>query len=623
MIYILFTALAIPFFTGCILAFGGVRAELHISRLVVSSVILYGLVCLAALVCWIIGGAGQQHYSSFNLYESHDYVFPVSFVVDRMSLVFLCLTGFLSNIVANYSRYYLHREPGYQRFFATIMFLLFGLTLLSLAGTLDLLMAGWEFVGICSFLLIGFYQRRNNSVRNAFKVLAVYKVCDVGLLLGAWLNHLVWHEVQHFSVLASPESRDYLATVDPTYILVLTIMILVAAAGKSAQWPFTFWLSRAMEGPTPSSAIFYGALSVHAGVLLLYRMQPVWIANPICPWLIGGLGLLTAIVASGISRVQSNIKGQIAYSSAANVGVMFVELALGLDGLAMIHLVANACLRCYQLLVSPSVVAYMLRLQGSDTKHLHPPQGIFEKIMPRKLYMSWYIFCLNDGYLELLVKTIVWRPILTIGSVVQRRTALFMGVAALLFVLAVFLLPFDLLDSFRGIGVVFCSVFGLILAILAFAERFSAVRSWNLASLSAVSAGASVWILRPEISAEVALYGSGIALFWLLGLQSLIFISPKAPLPLTNYLGKAQAMPGGAVMLFVAMLGVSGFPISPTFIGQDILLHHASTGALSLVFVFATTIALNGLTLAHIYSKVCLGDPVLNIKATGRASLGG
>jgi NADH:ubiquinone oxidoreductase subunit 5 (subunit L)/multisubunit Na+/H+ antiporter MnhA subunit len=333
-----------------------------------------------------------------------------------MSITFLGLIAFLSIMVVSYSQYYMHREVGYQKFFACLLFLMFGLTLLTVAGTLDLLMAGWEFVGICSFLLIGFYQTRLSPVRNAFKVLSVYKFCDVGLLLGGWLSHLLWHDTQYFAVLNTASTRAHLADVGSWQLLLLTVMILVAAAGKSAQWPFSFWLSKAMEGPTPSSAIFYGSLSVHAGVLLLHRMHPIWSAAEYGPWLVGSLGLLTAIICTGIARVQSNIKGQIAYSSAANVGLIFLEMALNLKELAMLHMVANACLRCYQLLVSPSVMAYLVRLQGTTNQQLRPMGWSLERYIPPKLARLLYVFCINDGYLESVVYGLIWRPIKVVGS---------------------------------------------------------------------------------------------------------------------------------------------------------------------------------------------------------------
>src|SRR6185437_15411499 len=125
--------------------------------------------------------------------------------------------------------------------------------LLTLAGNLDLMFAAWEMVGLSSFLLIAFYRERQSAVRNALKTYSVYRIADIGMLLAACLE-------------GSGERSGYL----------IGLLLLVAAIGKSAQFPFSFWVARAMEGPTPSSALFYGALSVHAGAYLLLRTYPLW-----------------------------------------------------------------------------------------------------------------------------------------------------------------------------------------------------------------------------------------------------------------------------------------------------------------------------------------------------------
>ena len=417
---LIYLLLLVPFISGCIIAFGGARSEHFIARTASFAARANGLLTSALLILWFANGQRHLDLRGFEIYRTGDYALGVAFYIDSMSALFLFLVTFLSNMVIIYSRHYLHREPGYQKFFACLMFLMFGLTLLTVAGTLDILMAGWEFVGICSFLLISFYQTRINAVRNGFKVLTVYKFCDVGLLLGAWLSHLLWHDAQYFSILSSPEARAHLTEVGPFPLLVLSVMILIAAAGKSAQFPFSYWLSRAMEGPTPSSAIFYGALSVHAGVLLLHRVHPIWSATDYGPWMVGGLGLTTAFICSGISRVQSNIKGQIAYSSAAHVGLIFFEMALNLKSMAMLHLTANACLRCYQLLISPSVLAYLLRLQGSIDRPTRVMSQSIEKILPSKLAKTLYVFCIYDGFLEKIVYVLLWRPAKKLGQLLQK-----------------------------------------------------------------------------------------------------------------------------------------------------------------------------------------------------------
>ena len=151
----------------------------------------------------------------------------------------------------------------------------------------------------------------------------------------------------------------------------IVIMIVLAAMIKSAQLPFTSWLPRAMEGPTSSSAIFYGSLSVHIGVFLLLRTWPFWQDMLWVKIVIIAIGALTGIIATLIARVQPTVKTQIAYSSAAQIGIIFIEVAFGFHILALVHFAGNAFLRTYQLLVSPSVLNYLVHHQYF---HYHPPQ---------------------------------------------------------------------------------------------------------------------------------------------------------------------------------------------------------------------------------------------------------
>lgn len=318
--------------------------------------------------------------------------------------------------------------------------------------------------------------------------------------------------------------------------------------------------------------------------------------------------MTTAIICSGISRVQSNIKGQIAYSSAAHVGLIFVEMALDLKVIAMVHLAANACLRCYQLLVSPSVLAYMVRLQGSADKPVKLVSSSIEKYLPAKVAQTFYVFCINDGYLEQVVDFALWQPVKRMGRLLQRFDRVLYWFILPVLLLSIALLKLNVHADIRDIISVLSSALTLCLAFAAFAEEKSAVRAWNTASLSALFSGLTILVLDPHTATDVAIYASGVLFFWVIGLQSLIFLGgEKGVISMRLYNGMGMVAPGGSIMLFVAVLGVSGFPISPTYIGQDLILHHASSEFLWLVMVLAVAIVINGISLARIYTKVCLG----------------
>src|SRR6185503_6208162 len=313
--------------------------------------------------------------------------------LDGVAVAFLALVQFATGIVIRFSRVYLHREPGFQRFFATVLLFQAAMCLLTLAGNLDLMFAAWEMVGLSSFLLIAFYRERQSAVRNALKTYSVYRVADIGMLLAACLQ-------------GSGERTS----------AVLGLLLLLAAMGKSAQVPFSFWVPRAMEGPTPSSALFYGALSVHAGAYLLLRTMPLFAGVTTVRICIGLVGLVTAVLCSMFSRVQPTIKGQIGYASVTQVGIIFVEIALGLLHLALLHIVSNALLRCYQLLVSPSVVAHRLRQQASaGAARAGATRSLYERLVPERWWPTLYTFAVSEGYLKDVLKVVLWFPLRRLG----------------------------------------------------------------------------------------------------------------------------------------------------------------------------------------------------------------
>ncbi len=206
-----------------------------------------------------------------NWFAVHEYRFPLVLMADRLSLPFLGMTVVLSGLVGEFSATYLHREQGFFRFFLLLHLFAFGSLLAFAAGSFDLLAGGWELVGITSVLLIAFFQQRTAPVENALRVFGVYRACDIGLLLGIFAMH-------HWAGTAS--FADGMPALTGTQSTMVCLLLLLAAAGKAAQVPFSGWLPRAMEGPTPSSAIFYGAISIHAGAYLLLRVQPLLAGGP-------------------------------------------------------------------------------------------------------------------------------------------------------------------------------------------------------------------------------------------------------------------------------------------------------------------------------------------------------
>jgi NAD(P)H-quinone oxidoreductase subunit 5 len=287
--------------------------------------------------------------------EDH-YRFAFKFLFDPLSITFLMLSLILSSVVGAFTRVYLHREPGHRRFYLLFTLFVLGMTISSIAGTIETLFAGWELVGLSSALLVGFFQDRPAPVRSALRVWTVYRVADAAFLAGAVVLHQVAAEGDFERMTGHSVWPNGALSLGASTTLLVGSLLLVAAAGKSGLVPFSGWLPRAMEGPTPSSAIFYGALSVHLGAFLLLRTEALIESSAVLSVLVVTLGLATALWATVVARTRSDIKSVLAYASLTQVGLIVAEIGLGLRYIALIHIVGNACLRTLQFLRAPSLL---------------------------------------------------------------------------------------------------------------------------------------------------------------------------------------------------------------------------------------------------------------------------
>ena len=575
--------------------------------------------CIGGLfILWGMSGFNSYEYEWFTLYESGEYSFPILFYFDRVSAIYLFCVWSIFSIILKYCRVYLHRETGYKRFFLTIFSFLFGLILIILSGSIDMLFAGWEIAGISSFLLIAFYRHRIQPVRNALRAYTIYRFCDIGLLLGAWMSHLMFHESQHFSQLAVLFNNSNIASVSYPSLLLMSFLILIAASGKSAQFPFCFWLPRAMEGPTPSSAIFYGALSVHLGVFLLLRTTPIWSYTYLTRFIVFAIGLLTVIVASISEKTQSNIKGKVAYASITQVGFMFMELALGFETLVLVHFLGNAFLRCYQLLVSPSIVTHLLRVEGStnndfyiqNNSTLHFLPESLRNTLPEVLQNTLYVFSLQEGNLELVVRSVLWAPLKRIGAIINKTNPWLGSLYILLSFTAIgFILVLSgATTKYVAIPV---SILMVLSSLSAFSQKHSPFKVWNAIGLSSILAGVSICFLNPATIFDVVIFASGIIPAWLLGIIALTKLLKNdsfATSPFA-YRGMSETQPKFSLLLFLSFLGLVGFPISPAFLGEDLLLSHASSHDPWFALPITIAFVINGISAARIFQRLCMGRP--------------
>lgn len=313
---------------------------------------------LCGLLLWFT--RGPVDYRVGNWYAAAEYSFPLALLFDGLSAVMSVFVALMLITTVRFSSTYMHNEKGFVRFFLLTLFFAAGMQLLVLAGSAELLFIGWELVGITSVLLVAFFHERTGPVHAALRVLVTYRVCDIGLLFGAlwmhhWLGTTVW--VDAFAKLGGQGGS--LAA------LGVALALVIAAMGKSAQFPVGGWLPRAMEGPTASSAVFYGCLSVHAGVYLLIRAGPLIEQSMVARVALIVIGLVTAVMAALSSQVSADAKSAVAYATATQVGLMFVTCGLGFYTLATVHLIAHATLRYYQFLRTPSALQDALWQQAA------------------------------------------------------------------------------------------------------------------------------------------------------------------------------------------------------------------------------------------------------------------
>ncbi len=332
------------------------------------------------------------------------------FVLDLLSLSYVILTLVLCSTIGAFSTRYLHHERGYNRFFVLFAIFLMGMVTAALSDTVETMYAGWEMVGLSSVLLIAFFQERPSPPRNGLRVWIVYRVGDAALMLAAILMHEI-NGAGDFDHLvgthAWPEHDPLL--IGPHFIL-LGALFVIAAAGKSALLPFSGWLPRAMEGPTPSSAIFYGALSVHLGVFLLLRVSPVLDSSTWLSVVVVSLGIMTAAFGYLSGRVQTDIKSALAFASLTQVGIIVAEIGIGLRYLPLIHLLGHACLRTLQFLRAPSLLHDHHQLENAVGTRPRDERAKWEHLLPLGMQNWLYRFSIERGYLDNTLERFIARP---------------------------------------------------------------------------------------------------------------------------------------------------------------------------------------------------------------------
>jgi NAD(P)H-quinone oxidoreductase subunit 5 len=335
----------------------------------------------------------------------HHYHFSVKFIFDRLSVPFAILSFVLSGTIGAFATKYMHRERGFNRFFSLYAIFVLGMIVTSVAGTIETLFAGWELVGLSSALLVAFFQERAAPARNGLWVWVIYRVSDAALLLAAVAMHHLRGEGDFDQLLGAGDWPYEYSAIAPHQALVVGLLLLVAAAGKSALVPFSGWLPRAMEGPTPSSAVFYGALSVHLGAFLLLRVGPLLERSAWLCAAVVAIGLATSVLAYLAGSVQTDIKSALSYASLSQVGLIVAEVGIGLRYVALVHLLGHACLRTLQFVRAPTLLQDYRALENAIGGRLPRADTPWGRLAPRQHHHAWlYRLGLERGYLDSLLR---------------------------------------------------------------------------------------------------------------------------------------------------------------------------------------------------------------------------
>ncbi|MGI9190801.1 MAG: proton-conducting transporter membrane subunit [Chitinophagaceae bacterium] len=608
MLQLFFLIPLLAFFIGL---FPASHQEKTIARIARWASIVQTLLTFVFAIYWFLQGAVPFKQHGITLYRSAEFNFGIDFYYDAITSVELVVSALLSLIVVVYSKTYMHRERGYKRLYNHYMLFYGGLNLLLLSGNFETFFLGWEIVGISSFLLIAFYRERYLPVRNAMKVLSFYRLGDVALMGGIWFSHHLFEENIRFDVLEDAHRLMHVFHQHPTQLMLVGALFIMAAAVKSAQFPFFSWLPRAMEGPTVSSAIFYGALSIHLGIFLLLRTYPMWSLIPALPVLLVIIGLLTVLLAYPVMTVQTAAKPQLAYAIILQLGLMFIEIGLGFPHVALWHMVGHAMVRSYQLLASPSAMTYRLRdvFYGFKQKQTKP-----FRYLPNSWQSTLYVASVNEWYLDGFWLNYLWQPAKRIGKsfhFIRTRSIETITLILLFSAVIVFIVkPIPALRHFEFISILYGFV-ALILSLVAWTERRSATRSWVYITLCQLFFMLAVIEQHRFNMTQLALFLSGTLLAFLVGYWSLHKVSSvENNINLNEFHGHVYEHPRFALTFLIAALMMSGFPISPAFIGYDILfseidLHHP----ILLMTSFLIFILLE-LTVLRIYARVFLGQHV-------------
>ena len=322
------------------------------------------LAVLVSLVCSIIafislnGGAAPLDETLYEWITGESFAFNVGFRVDALTAVMLLVITGVGFLIHVYSIGYMHGDEGYTRYFAYLNLFVFAMLILVLGNNYLMMFVGWEGVGLCSYLLIGFWYDKKSATDAGKKAFIVNRIGDFGFLLGMFTLFAAFGTLDFGTMFDAAEAGNFQQVFGASTLVIATLLLFVGAIGKSAQIPLYVWLPDAMEGPTPVSALIHAATMVTAGVYMIARSAVLYeIAHTgqVVAW----IGVLTAFFAATIALTQNDIKRILAYSTVSQLGYMFVGVGVGAYASGVFHLVTHAFFKGLMFLTAGSVMHAM------------------------------------------------------------------------------------------------------------------------------------------------------------------------------------------------------------------------------------------------------------------------
>ena len=328
----------------------------HLSSLISCSAVgvsfLFSLYCVYSLL-----QMSPEHrmidVTFFSWIQAGSFTAPFGLQLDPLSSVMILVVTGVGLLIHIYSIGYMHGDPYYSRYFAYLNLFIFSMLILVLANNYVLLFVGWELVGLCSFLLIGFWFEKKSAADAGKKAFIVNRIGDFGFLIGIFTIFAAFGSVTFQEVFAKADS------VAPWIVTAACLWLFCGAVGKSAQFPLYVWLPDAMEGPTPVSALIHAATMVTAGVYMVARSFPLFSQSEFAMMVVATIGTFTAIFAAAMALVQYDIKRVMAYSTVSQLGYMFMGLGVGAFTASVFHLMTHAFFKALLFLSAGSVMHAM------------------------------------------------------------------------------------------------------------------------------------------------------------------------------------------------------------------------------------------------------------------------